>query len=134
MKKDSYKLPKNLYYNKDYSWVKIEGDTAIVGIIEPAAKRVKEFVFIMLPKKGKKIKIGETYVSLEAIKWSGHLSSPVSGEIIDVNESLFDNPSKINKKPYDSWIMKVKLDNKEQIKKLYKADDIIKWLKEKMGD
>ena len=134
MKKDSYKLPKNLYYNKDYSWVKIEGDTAIVGIIEPAAKRVKEFVFIMLPKKGKKIKIGETYVSLEAIKWSGHLSSPVLGEIIDVNESLFDNPSKINKKPYDSWIMKVKLDNKEQIKKLYKADDIIKWLKEKMGD
>lgn len=105
-------IPNNLKYNKDYSWVKIEGSNAIVGIVEPAAKKVKEFVFIKLPEKGKKIKQGDNYVSVEAVKWSGHLSSPVSGEIIEVNDLLFDAPSNINKDPYDSWIMKVKLTDK----------------------
>jgi glycine cleavage system H protein len=111
-------FPEGLLYNKDNSWVKIEGDIAIVGIIEKAAKKVKEFVFIKLPEKGKEIKKGEIYVSLEAIKWSGHLSSPISGKIIDVNEELFDEPSKINKDPYGSWIMKVKLKNKDELKEL----------------
>jgi len=90
------------------SWAKISGDTATIGITEETAKKVKEFVFIKLPKKGDKIKKGSKYVSLESIKWSGHLSSPVSGEVTSVNESLEDNPSKLNKNP-DTWIIKVKI-------------------------
>lgn len=120
-------LPKNLKYNKDYSWVKIEKDIASVGAIEPAAKKVKEFVFINLPEKGKKINKGETYVSLEAVKWSGHLSSPVSGEIVDVNEGLFDEPSKINKDPYGSWIMKVKLSKPDEEKELMGSKECEEW-------
>ncbi|MEM4245324.1 MAG: glycine cleavage system protein H, partial [Candidatus Nanoarchaeia archaeon] len=85
MKAHNGTLPADLLYNKDYSWVKLRGDVAEVGIIEPAAKKVKEFVFIKLPEKSKIIKQGDTYVSLEAVKWSGHLSSPVSGEVIEVN-------------------------------------------------
>ncbi len=115
-------FPKDLKYNKDYSWVKIEGNKAIVGIVGPAAKKVKEFVFIKLPEKGKKIKQGENYVSVEAVKWSGHLSSPVTGEIIEVNDSLFDEPSKINKEPYKNWIMKVKLDDSKETEKLLDAN------------
>lgn len=117
------KIPNNLRYNKDYSWVKIEGDTATIGIVEPAAKKVKEFVFIKLPEKGKKIKQGETYVSLEAVKWSGHLSSPVTGEIVEVNDALFDEPSKINKDSYGSWIMKVKLDNPKETDELLSSKE-----------
>jgi len=124
-------LPKELLYNKDYSWVKIEGDIAIVGVIDSAAKKVKEFVFVNLPEKGKKIKQGETYVSLEAVKWSGHLSSPVSGEIVEVNEKLFDEPSLINRDPYGCWIMKVKMSNKEELKMLMNAKEALEWLKEK---
>ncbi|MEM5871321.1 MAG: glycine cleavage system protein GcvH [Candidatus Aenigmatarchaeota archaeon] len=124
------KLPNDLLYNKDYSWVKVEGEIAIVGVTEPAAKKVKEFVFIKLPEKGRKIKKGETYVSLEAVKWSGHLSSPVSGEVIDVNEKLFDEPSLINKDPYGSWIMKVKISDKSELKSLMKAKEIEKWMEE----
>jgi len=120
-------FPKDLKYNKDYSWIKIEKDIATVGVIEPAAKKVKEFVFIKLPEKGKKIKQGETYVSLEAVKWSGHLSSPVSGDIIEVNDSLFDEPSKINKTPYKSWIMKVKLENKSKITDLMDSKKAVKF-------
>lgn len=111
-------LPKELKYTRDYSWVKVDGDTAIVGIVEPAAKKVKEFVFIKLPQKGKKLKAGETYVSVEAVKWSGHLSSPVSGEVIDVNDPLFDEPSKINKEPYKNWIMKIKIEDKKEVDNL----------------
>ena len=110
--------PEGLLYNKDNSWIKIEGDIATVGIIEVAAKKVKEFIFIKLPEKGKTIKKGEIYISLEAVKWSGHLESPVSGKIVEVNEKLFDEPSKINKDPYGSWIMKVKLSKKEELKEL----------------
>ncbi|MEM7816009.1 MAG: glycine cleavage system protein GcvH [Candidatus Aenigmatarchaeota archaeon] len=125
------KLPEKLLYNKDYSWVKIEGNIATVGVVEPAANKVKEFVFIKLPESGKKIKSGETYVSLEAVKWSGHLSSPVSGEIIEVNEKLFDEPSRINKDPYGSWIMKVRMSNPTEAKSLMKAKEAEKWFKDR---
>ena len=124
MKVNNAELPDDLLYTKDNSWVKIEGDIAIIGVTEPAAKQVKEFVFINLPKKGEQILKGSTYVSLESVKWSGHLQSPVSGEIIDVNEALFDEPSKINKDPYGSWIMKVKLSNKDELKDLLSAQQI----------
>ncbi len=130
MKNNDYNLPDDLLYNKDYSWVKVEKDTVTVGIIEPAAKKVKEFVFVKLPEKGKTLKQGDNYVSLEAVKWSGHLSSPVSGEIVKVNEGLFDKPSKINKDPYGSWIMKVKLSKPEETKELMKADEAAKWFEE----
>ena len=117
-------FPDNLLYNKDYSWAKIEGETAVIGVIKPAADRVKEFVFIKLPKKGQAIKQGETFVSLEALKWSGHMGSPVSGEIIEVNDELFDDPAMINRDAYgQGWIAKVKLSNPAEVEDLLKSDD-----------
>lgn len=113
--------PDTLAYNKDHSWVKFEGDIAIVGIIGPAAKKAKEFVFIQLPQKGEHIKKGDTYVTLEAVKWTGELISPVSGEIVQVNDDLFDDPHTINKQPYDQWIMKVKTNEKEQLMDAHQA-------------
>ncbi|MFO7710461.1 MAG: glycine cleavage system protein GcvH [Candidatus Woesearchaeota archaeon] len=114
-------LPESLRYNNDNSWVKVEGDTATVGVVEPATKKV-EFVFIQLPEKDKEIKQGDTYVSLEAVKWSGHLSSPVTGKVIEVNESLFDEPSKINEDPYGAWVMKVKLDDPKEVESLMDSE------------
>lgn len=128
-----HNLPDNLKYDKDYSWIKIDGDTALVGITGPAATKAKEFAFIKLPEKGGKIKQGETYVSLEAVKWSGHLSSPVSGEIIEVNDPLFDEPSKINKEPYKSWIMKVRLDDVKETDNLLTSNEAKKNYDEKQG-
>ncbi len=130
MKGNDQSFPDNLLYSKDYSWVKAESDTATVGIIEAAARKAKEFVFVKLPEKGKTIKQGDRYVSMEAVKWSGHLSSPVSGEITEVNDKLFDEPSRINRDPYGSWIMKIKLSNPEETKRLMKADEVAGWLEE----
>ncbi len=133
MKFREFEFPEKLYYNDDYSWVRLDGDTAVVGVSDFGAKLVKQFVFVELPKKGKEIKKGDVYVSLESIKWSGHLKSPVSGTIVDVNESLFDNPEIINKEPYGKgWIMKVKLSDKNELKELMNADQIIEWVKKRI--
>ena len=125
--------PEGLLYNKDYSWIKVDGDVATVGVIGPAAKKVKEFVFIQLPEKGKSIKQGETYVSLEAMKWSGHLSSPFTGEIIDVNIDLFDEPSKINENPYKEWIAKIKMSAPEEKEKLMDSKSVKEWAEENIN-
>ena len=99
-------LPKELKYDNGYSWIKVEGKKVIVGIAKPLADATKEFVFIDLPEL-KEIKKGEVYVSLESVKWSGHLESPLSGKIVEVNNDLFNNPEKINSEPYSNWIMKL---------------------------
>ena len=117
------KYPEGLKYDDKFSWVKKEDDNLIVGITQPSASLVSEFIFIQLPQKGKQIKKGENYVSLEASKWSGHVESPVSGEIIDVNEELFDEPSRINKDAYKEWIMKIKPSNNEEYYGLIEAKD-----------
>jgi glycine cleavage system H protein len=110
-----------LLYDGDHTWVRIEGEYAYLGVTKPAASKVDEFVFIQLPAKGTKIRKGETYVTLEAIKWSGHLASPLGGEIDDVNSPLFDEPSQINRKPYDSWIVKLKMADKSEAGSLIDA-------------
>lgn len=122
------KLPENLLYNKDYSWIKMEGDVATLGIINLASEKVKEFVFIDLPKKDAKIKKGDIYVSLEALKWSGHLQSPLSGEILEVHDDLFDEPSMINEDPFDrGWIVKIKIKDKKELNDLIKAGEAELW-------
>jgi glycine cleavage system H protein len=118
-------FPDNLLYNRDYSWIKIEDETATLGVIKPAADKVKEFVFAKLPKKGEKLSRGDTYATLEALKWSGQLSTPLSGEVVEVNEKVFDQPSLINQDPYGKgWIAKIKLENPEEKKELLTADEL----------
>ncbi|NIA03986.1 MAG: glycine cleavage system protein H [Nitrospiraceae bacterium] len=130
MKIDNYELPDELLYNTDYSWIKIEDDIATLGVIEPAAKIVNYFVFAKTPEKGTKLKKGDTYISLEAIKWTGHLTTPLSGEIIEVNEDIIDDPSIINKDPYNKgWIMKIKISNRDEIKELKHTNEISEWIK-----
>jgi len=94
---------------KNHQWIKIENKIATIGIDEDTAKQVKEFIFIKLPELGP-IKEGDDYISLEAVKWSGHLQSPVSGEIIEVNTEIFNEPGKINEDPLNTWIVKIKLE------------------------
>ncbi len=126
-------LPEDLFYNRDYSWIKVEGETATLGVIKPAADKVKEFVFVKLPKKGESLTRGDTYLTLEALKWSGQLSSPLSGEVVEVNEVVFDEPALINQDPYgDGWIAKVKLENPEETKELLDSSRAEEWVSQGM--
>lgn len=126
----SEKLPEDLKYNKDYSWVKKENGKVKLGVTKPAADKVKQFVFIDLPEKGEKLKQGDTYASLEAMKWSGHLSSPVSGEIVSVNDKLYDNPEKINDKPYDNWIVEIEISDSNELDELMNKEEAKKWFED----
>ena len=108
--------PKGLKHDGNYSWVKIEGDTATIGLIKEEVDKAKEFVFVQLPEKGEKLKKGERYLALEAVKWSGEIESPVTGEVVEVNDDLFDEPATINNDPYgEGWIAKVKLSDKNEL-------------------
>ncbi len=132
MQYKDFKLPDELSYNKDSTWIKteeIDGNTIVtLGIIEPAAKSVEEFLFIKLPEANETIAKDDIYVSLEAMKWTGHLKTPVSGEIIEVNEEVYDEPETINKDPYNTWICKIKLFNTDELKDLFKSEEITEWL------
>jgi glycine cleavage system H protein len=116
-------FPDDRKYDDGYSWVKEEGEFIIMGFTEPAVKLVTEFIFIQLPDKNKIIKKGDVYVSVESAKWSGHIQSPISGTIIVVNDSLFDEPSRLNKKPYDEWIIKIKPNNTEEYQSLLNSKE-----------
>ena len=126
-------FPKELLYTRDYSWMKVERGIAILGVVGPATKIVREFVFVSLPKNGARVQKGDTYISLESMKWSGHLSSPVSGEVIDVNERVYDDPALINREPYKSWIVKIKMGDPEEKKGLTNAFEAKKWFQKKHG-
>lgn len=92
------------------TWVKIDNGVATMGINKESAAKVDEFMFVKMPEIGSEVVKGEVYVSLEAIKWSGHLESPVSGKVIEVNEEVYDEPSLINSDSEKAWICKIKLD------------------------
>ncbi|MFT4260906.1 MAG: glycine cleavage system protein H [Candidatus Woesearchaeota archaeon] len=106
-------FPKNLVYNKDFSWIKISKGIATVGMIQESVDNIKEIVLIDLPKKGQKIKLNETYVTINSLKWSGDLSCPVEGEVVEVNDGLFDEPNLLNEDSYKNWIVKLTVETKE---------------------
>ena len=124
-------LPKNLKYS-EYVWVKAEAGVATLGVTDYGLSMAKEIVFIDLPKKGQSIKKGGTFASLESVKWSGHISSPVSGTVSEVNEPLFDAPEKLNKDPYASWICRIKLSDPSELSSLMDSNAAEAWAKKNL--
>jgi len=113
------KAPEELKYTEEHEWVKVEGDIAIVGITDFAQNELSDIVYVELPEVGKNIKKGDVIATVEAVKTVADVYSPVSGEIIEVNEKLKDEPSIINNDPYgEGWIAKVKMENPEEINAL----------------
>jgi glycine cleavage system H protein len=111
-------------YTKTHEWVSIERNIATVGITDYAQKEIGEIVFIELPKRNIQVKAGEDIVVLESTKAAIDLYSPLSGKIIEVNDSLKDNPEKINTSPQnEGWIYKILLENVEEISSLLNENE-----------
>ncbi len=123
--------PKDLKYS-EYVWVAVKGDIATLGMTDYGLKVAKDIVFIDLPKKGAKINRGGQFVSLESVKWSGHLASPVSGEVVEVNDALFDEPEKLNKNPYGSWICRVRMSKPDEAGGLMDSKAAAEWVKKNL--
>jgi len=109
-------------------WAKIEDNIATIGITDYAQKKLRSIVFIELPKLGEKISQGKKIGTVESIKSVSELISPVSGEVVEVNEELLNTPEIINSNPYDKgWIAKIKLESwearKKEIEKLLSAEE-----------
>ena len=99
--------PAELKYSKSHEWVKMEGDVAVVGITDFAQDALGDVVFVNLPGVGDAAAAGDAFGDVESVKAVSDLVSPVSGEIVEVNEALADAPEALNSDPYGSWIIKV---------------------------
>ncbi len=122
-------VPKNLYYTDSHEWVKVEGDEAFIGITEYAATELGDIVYVDLPQEGDNLTSGEPLGSIEAVKAVEDLISPISGEVLSVNGELEDTPDTINHSPFeDGWLVKVRLEDKDELANLMNAEDYQKMI------
>ena len=103
--------PSNFKYTKDHEWIDIAGDRAKVGITDYAQKQLGDVVFVELPSVGTKVAQGQSFGTIESVKAVSELYSPVSGEVVEVNEALKNKPEQVNADPHGSWLIAVKLGN-----------------------
>lgn len=102
--------PENYTYTKEHEWVSVEGDTGTIGITYHAQSELGDIVYVDLPKVGSTVAQHTTFGSVESVKAVSDIYSPVSGEVIAINESLSSAPEKLNADPHgDAWLIKVKL-------------------------
>jgi glycine cleavage system H protein len=116
--------PANYFYTKEHEWVRVEGDTAVAGITDHAQEQLGDIVYVDLPKPGARVEQGKPLGSVESVKAVSDIFSPVSGEVIEVNEALATAPEKLNEDPHgDAWLVKIKLSAPGEIKQLLSAND-----------
>src|SRR3954451_18492090 len=101
-------IPDDLHYSKDHEWVRVDSGIAIVGITDHAQNSLGDVVYVELPKVGDEFAANEPFGSVESVKAVSEVFSPVSGEIVEVNATLTDDPEKVNADPYgDGWMIRV---------------------------
>ncbi len=116
-------VPENLQYTEDHEWVHIEDDVATIGITDYAQNELGDIVFMELPTVGDSITKGDSFGTIEAVKAVSDLFSPLSGEVVEVNEELADTPEKINDSPYEEgWMIRVRLGDESETEMLLTPD------------
>lgn len=112
-------IPADLKYTKDHEWIRVEGDTAFVGVTDFAQGELGDIVFIEVETVGESLEEGETFGTIEAVKTVSDLFMPVSADVLEFNEELNSTPELINKDPYGAgWIVKIKLQDPGQVSAL----------------
>jgi len=116
-------IPANLKYTKDHEWVKIDGDTATVGITDFAQNELGDVVYVEIETEGEKLDEGEVFGTIEAVKTVSDLFMPIEGEVIEVNENIESNPESVNDDPYgNGWLIKIKVANASKFEELLSAE------------
>ena len=116
-------IPENLRYTKDHEWISLDGDIATVGITDFAQHELGDIVYIEIETKGKALEAEAVFGTVEAVKTVSDLFLPVSGTITEINPLLDTEPEKVNTDPYgDGWMVKMKVDNAEDVGKLMDAE------------
>jgi glycine cleavage system H protein len=116
--------PENFRYTKEHEWTLVQGDEATIGITDHAQKVLGDIVYVDLPKVGAKIDQGKALGSVESVKAVSDIYSPISGEVLEVNEALASAPERLNDDPHGAaWLVKIRMSAPDQIKNLLSADD-----------
>ncbi|WP_298365515.1 glycine cleavage system protein GcvH [uncultured Lutibacter sp.] len=117
-------IPTELKYTKDHEWIKIEGDIATIGITHFAQSELGDIVYVDVDTLDETVDKDEVFGSVEAVKTVSDLFMPITGEVIEFNEALEDEPEKVNSDPYgEGWMIKISIKDVSQIEELLSADD-----------
>ncbi len=123
--------PSDRKYSKEHEWVVAEGDVAIIGISDFAQDQLGEVVYVDLPSAGDALNAGDTFGEIESVKSVSELYAPVTGEVVEVNDSLPDSPETVNQDPHgEGWMIKVRLDDPSELDNLMSADDYDEFITE----
>ena len=126
--------PEDSRYAESHEYVHVEGDIGTIGITDYAQKELGDVVFVELPKVGSQLEFGEELGSIESVKAVSELFSPVTGEVVEVNEALAEKPELVNTDPYgDGWMVKVKISAPDEIDGLMSAEDYEDYIKREVG-
>lgn len=116
-------IPENLYYTNDHEWIKVEGNTGIVGVTDFAQHQLGDIVFVDVTSVGETLAEGDTFGTIEAVKTVSDLFLPIAAEVTEFNEALNDEPELINKDPYNAgWIVKVNITDTSKLAALLNAE------------
>jgi glycine cleavage system H protein len=117
-------VPPDLRYSKEHEWVRLDGDTATIGITHFAQEQLGDVVFVELPEKGATVRQFSSLGVVESVKAASDIYSPISGEVLERNVKVIEKPELVNSAPYqDGWMLRVKLADKGELQKLLSADD-----------
>jgi glycine cleavage system H protein len=118
-----YEFPDDLYYDKTHGWAKVDGNVVTQGLTDFGQKIAQEIVFVEIPRAGRDVEQGQTFMSMESGKWVGRVEAVASGKIAEVNEELEWEPSTINESPFeDGWLVKIEASDVAEMGNLMKAD------------
>lgn len=116
-------IPSELRYSKEHEWVKIDGNRAVIGITDFAQESLGDIVFVELPAVGDKVEVDDTFGVVESVKTASDLYSPVSGEVVEVNDEPVDSPETVNQDPYGKgWMIVLEMADPSQLDNLMSAE------------
>jgi glycine cleavage system H protein len=126
--------PEDNRYAKSHEYVHLEGEIGTIGITDYAQKELGDVVFVELPQVGSELEAGDELGSIESVKAVSELFSPVSGEVVEINEALAENPALINTDPYgDGWMIRIKVSDPTEVDELMSAEEYDEYLEKESG-
>jgi glycine cleavage system H protein len=126
-------VPSDLRYTKTHEWVKTDGDVVEVGVDDYAQEQLGDITYLELPDAGTEVTQGEPLGVVESVKAATDIYAPVTGEVVEANQSIVDSPDSMNSQPYDSWLVRIRVGDTSQLDQLMDAQQYQQFLDEQGG-